>query len=54
MAMSASGRSRPALVFRSMSINGAGSAVYPRSPQGRHYDGTAETFEQARAEFEAA
>jgi hypothetical protein len=27
---------------------------YPPSHQGRHCDGTAETFEQARAEFEAA
>jgi hypothetical protein len=54
MAMSASGRSRPALCSGRCRSMGWQCGFYPPSHQGRHYDGTAETFEQARAEFEAA
>ena len=40
--------------FRSMLIRGWQCGFYPMSHRGQHVDGTAETFDEARADFETA
>jgi hypothetical protein len=55
MAMSMSARSRSAPALLSTLISGAGSSgFYPGTEVGEYRDGTAETFNLARADFDAA
>jgi hypothetical protein len=55
MAMSMSARSRSAPALLSTLISGAGSsASYPGTEVGEYRDGTAQTFNLARADFDAA